>query len=66
MLIVRSITQPLQQAVDAMANIASGDGDLTRNLDTHGNDELSALSRHFNMSTDKLRQVQKVGRCQLP
>jgi methyl-accepting chemotaxis protein len=56
-LIVRSITQPLQQAVSAMANIASGDGDLTRNLDTHGNDELSALSRHFNVFTEKLRQV---------
>jgi methyl-accepting chemotaxis protein len=56
-LIVRSITQPLQQAVEAMANIASGDGDLTRNLVTHGNDELSALSRHFNMFTDKLRKV---------
>jgi len=58
-LIVRSITQPLQQAVSAMANIASGDGDLTRNLDTHGNDELSALSRHFNAFTDKLRLVIK-------
>ena len=58
-LIVRSITQPLQQAVSAMANIASGDGDLTRNLDTRGNDELSALSRHFNAFTDKLRQVIK-------
>lgn len=56
-LIVRSITQPLQRAVDAMANIASGDGDLTRNLDTHGQDELSALSRHFNAFTEKLRQV---------
>ena len=58
-LIVRSITQPLQQAVSAMANIASGDGDLTRNLDTHGSDELSALSRHFNAFTDKLRLVIK-------
>ncbi|MBU0902858.1 MAG: methyl-accepting chemotaxis protein [Gammaproteobacteria bacterium] len=58
-LIVRSITQPLQQAVSAMANIASGDGDLTRNLDTHGNDELTALSRHFNAFTDKLRLVIK-------
>ncbi|MGB4074880.1 methyl-accepting chemotaxis protein [Pseudomonas sp.] len=58
-LIVRSITQPLQQAVSAMANIASGDGDLTRNLDTHGRDELSALSRHFNAFTDKLRLVIK-------
>lgn len=58
-LIIRSITQPLQQAANAMANIASGDGDLTRNLDTHGNDELSALSRHFNVFTEKLRQVIK-------
>ena len=58
-LIVRSITQPLQHAVDAMANIASGDGDLTRTLDTQGNDELSALSRHFNAFTEKLRQVIK-------
>ena len=58
-LIVRSITQPLQHAVDAMANIASGDGDLTRTLDTQGNDELSALSRHFNAFTEKLRKVIK-------
>ncbi len=57
LLIVRSITQPLQQAVSAMANIASGDGDLTRNLDTSGGDELTALARHFNAFTDKLRQV---------
>jgi methyl-accepting chemotaxis protein len=57
LLIVRSITQPLQQAVSAMANIASGDGDLTRNLDTSGDDELTALARHFNAFTDKLRQV---------
>jgi methyl-accepting chemotaxis protein len=57
LLIVRSITQPLQQAVSAMANIASGDGDLTRNLDTSGGDELTALAKHFNAFTDKLRQV---------
>ena len=56
-IILRSITQPLQQAVNAMANIASGDGDLTRNLDTHGRDELTTLSRHFNAFTDKLREV---------
>ncbi|MEK8082197.1 methyl-accepting chemotaxis protein [Pseudomonas sp. XK-1] len=57
LLIVRSITHPLQQAVSAMANIASGDGDLTRSLDTSGSDELTALARHFNAFTDKLRQV---------
>ena len=56
-LIARSIAQPLQEAVSAMANIASGEGDLTRNLDTHGRDELTALAEHFNAFTGKLRQV---------
>ncbi|QMV65900.1 methyl-accepting chemotaxis protein [Pseudomonas berkeleyensis] len=56
-LITRSIAQPLEAAVGAMASIASGEGDLTRNLDTHGRDELTALAGHFNAFTDKLRQV---------
>lgn len=56
-LITRSIAQPLETAVGAMASIASGEGDLTRNLDTHGRDELTALAGHFNAFTDKLRQV---------
>ncbi|WP_010169579.1 methyl-accepting chemotaxis protein [Pseudomonas sp. PAMC 25886] len=56
-LIARSIVRPLQQAVNAMANIASGESDLTRTLDTHGQDEVTQLSRHFNSFTAKLRQV---------
>src|SRR3990167_9262796 len=32
-LISRSIARPLQEAVNAMANIASGEGDLTQSLD---------------------------------
>lgn len=57
LLISRSISRPLQDAVAAMANIASGEGDLTRNLDNHGRDELTALAGHFNVFTDKLRGV---------
>ena len=56
-LIARSIVRPLQEAVHAMANIASGESDLTRSLDTHGQDEGTQLSRHFNTFTAKLRQV---------
>ncbi|MFK8333437.1 HAMP domain-containing protein, partial [Pseudomonas sp. BJa5] len=40
-LIARSIARPLQEAVDAMANIASGESDLTRRLETHGRDEVT-------------------------
>ncbi|APC14309.1 chemotaxis protein [Pseudomonas frederiksbergensis] len=56
-LIARSIVRPLQETVNAMANIASGESDLTRSLDTHGQDEVTELARHFNAFTTKLRQV---------
>ncbi|SCX82498.1 methyl-accepting chemotaxis protein [Pseudomonas sp. NFACC37-1] len=56
-LIVRSIVGPLQETVNAMADIASGESDLTRTLNTHGQDEVTQLARHFNAFTAKLRQV---------
>ena len=56
-LIARSIARPLQEAVHAMANIASGESDLTRSLDTHGRDEVTELALHFNTFTTKLRTV---------
>lgn len=55
--IARSIARPLTLVVDAMHDIASGEGDLTRKLDEHGRDELSDLARHFNMFTHNLRQL---------
>ena len=56
-LIARSIVRPLREAVLAMANIASGESDLTRRLDTHGRDEITQLGHHFNAFTHKLRTV---------
>lgn len=56
-LISRSITQPLRTTTAAMANIASGDADLTRQLDESGGDELAVLSRHFNQFTRNLRSM---------
>ena len=56
-LIARSIVQPLRESVQAMADIASGESDLTRTLQTHGNDEVTQLATHFNAFTTKLRGV---------
>jgi len=56
-ILIRSITQPLRHSMQAMANIASGEADLTRQLDVSGNDELTTLSRDFNTFTRKLRAV---------
>jgi methyl-accepting chemotaxis protein len=57
MLIVRSIVLPLRMTVQAMANISSGESDLTRTLETEGNDEVAELARHFNAFVAKLRSV---------
>lgn len=56
-LIARSIARPLGEVVSAMANIATGEADLTRNLDDKGRDELTALGRHFNSFIDNLNNV---------
>lgn len=56
-LIVRSIVRPLRAAVSAMSNIASGESDLTRTLETHGSDEITELGTHFNAFIAKLRNV---------
>jgi methyl-accepting chemotaxis protein len=56
-LIVRSIVLPLRAAVRAMASISSGESDLTRTLETQGNDEVTELGRHFNVFVAKLRTV---------
>ena len=58
-ILIRSIVKPLRHSMQAMANIASGEADLTRSLDVSGNDELTTLSRDFNTFTQKLRTVIK-------
>ncbi len=42
---------------DALEDIASGEGDLTRRLDTHGSDELTQIARAFNHFVDKIAAV---------
>ncbi|HEK1687352.1 TPA: methyl-accepting chemotaxis protein [Pseudomonas putida] len=56
-LIARSIARPLHEAVQAMGNIASGESDLTRRLDTHGRDEITHLGEYFNRFNGKLQGV---------
>lgn len=56
-ILIRSIIRPLRNSMAAMANIASGEADLTRELDVSGDDELATLGRDFNRFTSKLRSV---------
>jgi len=52
-----SITKPSQATLRAMEDIAKGEGDLTRQLDSSGRDELSRIAQAFNQFTDKLRHI---------
>ena len=56
-LMVRVISNPLKEAVAAMDNIAQGEGDLTRQLQQQGKDEISALGAGFNQFAHKIREI---------
>jgi methyl-accepting chemotaxis protein len=49
------IIRPLVQLTEVMRDIASGEGDLTRQINLQQQDETGALARHFNTFVEKLR-----------
>jgi len=57
LLLIRSITRPLGSTIAAMADLSSGDGDLTRTLPETGPAELVLLARHFNQFSATIREL---------
>lgn len=59
----KTVTRPIQKAIDTMAEIANGDGDLTQRLPSDGDDELSELGKQFNAFVSKIQAtIEKVGK----
>ena len=56
-LILRSITHPLKTALNAMNDIAEGEGDLTRRLNDSGKDEVAMLASGFNKFAGKIEDL---------
>ena len=56
-LVARSIVRPIRIAVDAMRDIAAGEGDLTRRLDDVGRNEVAELASAFNQFSEKVRRL---------
>lgn len=59
-MLVRTISLSLRRLTQMVQNIAEGDGDVTRRLETSddfANDELGEISRLFNLFLDKLHQI---------
>ncbi|MCX4050225.1 methyl-accepting chemotaxis protein [Aeromonas caviae] len=57
LVIARSITGPIRQMVSLVDDIADGDGDLTKRLESRSRDELGALARGINRFIDKLQAL---------
>ncbi|MEW6445493.1 MAG: methyl-accepting chemotaxis protein [Pseudomonadota bacterium] len=53
--VTRSVTSPLTSVLAALRDIAQGEGDLTRRLHAHGQDEVGQLARAFNIFADKVQ-----------
>ncbi len=55
--IVNRLLARLPLVRNALADIASGEGDLTRRMDASGQDELSEIAQAFNQFADKIATV---------
>ncbi|EXJ15408.1 methyl-accepting chemotaxis protein [Imhoffiella purpurea] len=53
----RSIVLPVREAANAMLDIASGHGDLTKRLETDGRDEISEMASGFNAFAAKTESM---------
>ena len=53
------ITKPLHHLTEVMQDIASGEGDLTRQININSKDEVGQLAGHVNMFINKLRDLLK-------
>lgn len=57
--ISRAIVAPLVETQSAMADIASGNGDLTKRIKVSGNDEIAQLANAFNLFAEKIQGIIK-------
>ena len=55
--VVRSITNPLNNLLKMITDIAQGEGDLTKRLSISGSDQLTQVGRMFNTFIEKLHSI---------
>ena len=60
--VARRMIKPINVVVNALKDIAEGEGDLTVRLPVHGNDEVTDLSEYFNETIEKIgSSIKSVG-----
>ena len=55
--VLRRVTGPLDAVVSAMTDVAEGEGDLTKRLDSKGVKELAQLTEQFNAFVEKVQRL---------
>jgi len=53
----RSISKPIVKAADTLRDISEGEGDLTRTIAVHSQDEIGNLALYFNKTLEKIRKL---------
>jgi len=51
------VTKPIIKVAETLKDISEGEGDLTRTIKEHGNDEIADLARYFNKTLEKIKQL---------
>jgi methyl-accepting chemotaxis protein len=55
--VLGSITNPIAKVADNLRDIAEGEGDLTRTINIHSNDEVGDLAKYFNQTLEKIKNL---------
>ncbi|MDR2246184.1 MAG: methyl-accepting chemotaxis protein [Treponema sp.] len=56
-LLAVKITKPIVDVTRTLKDISEGEGDLTRTIPVHGNDEIAELSAYFNKTLEKIKAL---------
>ena len=56
-LVLNFVTAPIIKVTNTLKDISAGEGDLTRRIPEKGKDEISDLSRYFNLTLEKIKNL---------
>jgi len=54
-LVAQNVVKPIIYVTNTLKDISEGEGDLTRRIDNHSNDEIGDLSLYFNNTLEKIK-----------
>jgi len=56
-LVLSNTTKPIVRVADTLKDISEGEGDLTRSVDLHSDDEVGDLAKYFNKTLEKIKNL---------